>query len=113
MRITRLYRVAAAVTLSAGLLAGAVATGPAAHAAGKTTVKTVKPILLVVDTTLKASGLSQADVLKRSSALLPIKVIAPAYVPAGSQLFSVSVQRPFYQVTKGVATLIYGAMSSG
>src|SRR5207249_3050828 len=100
MSISRLYRAAAAVALSAGLLAGAVALGPSAHAAGKTRATTVKPIVLVVDTALKASGLSQAEALKRGSALLPIKVIAPSYVPAGSTLFSVSVQRPFYQVTR-------------
>ncbi|GAC1437589.1 MAG: hypothetical protein NVSMB65_11910 [Chloroflexota bacterium] len=119
MSISRTYRGAAAALLCLGLLACGVGTNVSAHAASKgkvvasKPVVAAKPIVLVVDTAVKGSGLSIAQALKSAGALLPINVTAPTRLPAGVQLVSVNVQRPVYQITRGSATLIYTTGTAG
>lgn len=72
-----------------------------------------KPVLLVVDLNIAASGLSEMDAINRGSAYLPLLISPPSYRPSGVSLFSVSVQKPFHGVTPGAATLSYGSLTSG
>jgi hypothetical protein len=112
MFVARLTRAAAAVVLGAGLLGGALAAPPA-QAKGTAAVTSVKPVMLIVDNHIVATGLSASVAMSRASALLPITVTVPSYVPAGSQLLSISVEPPLYQITRGLATLIYGSPTGG
>jgi hypothetical protein len=111
MMFSRVGRRAAMALGFAALLAATIGLGPTARAAGS--APSLKPIVLVVDSHVKASGLTQADALKRASAVAPVTVTAPTFVPAGSALFAVSVERPIYQTTRGTATLSFGSMQKG
>ncbi len=103
----------AAVSLVVGSLTAMHSTG--VEAAHKAALSTLKPVVLIVDTHIMGTALVTSTALQRGGTALGLSqnLLAPTSVPTGTQLYSLSIQRPLLGFTAGVATLGYASTKTG